>query len=89
MTAAHQLIITTINSSTLMDINLDSASLERYLTVRLTTSLGYTICHKNNNSVDHPPPSSKHESPAVDAVGIRGIRNAIGASHDTPEPHLR
>jgi hypothetical protein len=72
----------------LIDINLQLLLFVRWIKVRFTISSGKAICHQKLISTEYPPALLRKLSPNAVAVGVRGVRSAIGIAQLILESEL-
>jgi hypothetical protein len=79
------LMIMVTYSSQLIEMNDLSELFFRCKSVLLITSFGKDRCHQNFKVIELPPYASKELSPMIYAVGVLGIKCAMGVSNFIPE----
>jgi hypothetical protein len=71
-------ILEYIDHYILIDINLPSLLFFRWIKSTFTISSGKAICQQKLISTEYPPAPLRKLSPNTVAVGVRGMRSAIG-----------
>jgi len=72
-------------SRQLIEMKVSSLLSSRCSSVLWVTSSGNAICHQNSSVIEYPPHAVRELSSMISAVGILGIRCAIGVSKLIPE----